>query len=59
MVEKELKTDVLIIGGAGAGLRAAIEARMNGAEVLLLSKMPAGGTSCTLVMAGWITGRTE
>ncbi len=59
MVEKELKTDVLIIGGAGAGLRAAIEARMNGAEVLLLSKMPAGGTSCTLVMAGWITGATE
>ncbi|MGQ9608615.1 MAG: FAD-binding protein [bacterium] len=59
MIEKRLKTDVLIIGGAGAGLRAAIEARVNGAEVLLLSKMPAGGTSCTLVMAGWITGATK
>ncbi|MGB9595433.1 MAG: FAD-binding protein, partial [Candidatus Poribacteria bacterium] len=58
MLEKIIKTDVLIIGGAGAGLRAAIEARLNGMDTLLVSKMPAGGTSCTLVMAGWITCAT-
>jgi len=58
-MEEKIKTDVLVIGGAGAGLRAAIEARANGAEVLLVSKLPAAGTSCSLVMAGWITGVTQ
>lgn len=33
-----LSTDVLIIGSGGAGLRAAIEARRNGLNVLLISK---------------------
>ena len=32
----EIKTDVLIIGAGGAGLRAAIEAHDAGAEVLVL-----------------------
>jgi len=59
MEERMLKTDVLIIGGAGAGLRAALEARSNGVDVLIASKMPAGGVSCTQVMAGWITGATS
>lgn len=36
--EKHLKTDVLIIGAGGAGLRAAIEAKNKGAEVLVVSK---------------------
>ena len=58
MEEKALNTDVLVIGGAGAGLRAVIEARSNGVDVLLASKMPTGGLSCTQVMAGWITGVT-
>ncbi len=59
MQEDMLKTDVLVIGGAGAGLRAAIEARANGTDVILASKMPVAGTSCTLVIAGWITGATK
>jgi succinate dehydrogenase/fumarate reductase flavoprotein subunit len=58
MEERILKTDVLVIGGAGAGLRSAIEARSNGVDVMLASKMPAGGVSCTQVIAGWITGAT-
>lgn len=58
MQEKIIKTDVLVIGGAAAGLRAGIEARLNGADTLIVSKMPAGGTSCSLFMAGWITCAT-
>jgi len=42
MTEKEVKTDVLIVGGGGAGFRAAIGARQKGADVLLLSKGPLG-----------------
>lgn len=59
MQEAMLKTDVLVIGGAGAGLRSAIEAKANNVDVILASKMPVAGTSCTLVIAGWITGSTE
>ena len=58
MEEKRIATDVLIIGGAGAGLRAAIAARANGADVVLASKLPAGGASSTLLTAGWFTGST-
>ena len=58
MQEKIIKTDVLVIGGAGAGLRAGIEAKLNGADTIIASKMPAGGTSCTLLIAGWITCST-
>jgi len=50
-----LSTDVLVLGGGGAGLRAALEARRGGADVLLLSKQPAGGTSCTAHGAGYTT----
>ena len=39
MKEKNIVTDVLVVGGAGAGLRAAIEARANDVEVALASKM--------------------
>ncbi len=35
-----IDTDVLIVGAGGAGLRAACAARKNGAEVLVLSKVP-------------------
>ncbi len=59
MDEKEITTDVLVIGGAGAGLRAAIAARANGADVVLASKMPAGGISSTLRTAGWFTCSTQ
>lgn len=38
------RTDVLIAGTGGAGLRAAIEARANGADVTLLAKGPVRAT---------------
>jgi succinate dehydrogenase/fumarate reductase flavoprotein subunit len=40
MSQRTVKTDVLIVGGGGAGFRAAIGAREKGASVLLLSKGP-------------------
>ncbi len=43
---EDRKTDVLVIGGGLAGLSAAVEARDNGAEVILVEKMAStGGTS--------------
>lgn len=35
--------DVIVIGAGGAGLAAAIEAKMDGADVLVLEKMPIAG----------------
>ena len=43
--------DVLVIGGGGAGLAAAIEAAVHGAQVLLIEKGPALGGS-----TGWSVG---
>ncbi|MFC1717262.1 FAD-binding protein [Candidatus Poribacteria bacterium] len=59
MEEKRIATDVLVIGGAGGGLRAAMEARADGVSVVLASKMPAGGESSTLRTAGWFTCSTS
>lgn len=43
---KEQSYDVVVIGAGGAGFSAAIEAKNNGANVVLLEKMPAvGGNS--------------
>jgi succinate dehydrogenase/fumarate reductase flavoprotein subunit len=47
-----LSTDVLIIGSGGAGLRAAIEARQQGVDVLLISKDKAGYSCCTAASMG-------
>jgi len=47
-----LKTDVLVIGGGAAGLRAAIEARQANVAVLLASKTPAGLGNCTAYAGG-------
>jgi succinate dehydrogenase/fumarate reductase flavoprotein subunit len=44
-----LSCDVLVIGGGGAGLRAALEARAEGARVLLLSKSRVGFASNTYI----------
>jgi len=41
--------DVLVIGGGGAGLRAAIAARETGADVLLVSKTRAGYANNTMI----------
>ncbi|MCX6374961.1 MAG: FAD-dependent oxidoreductase, partial [Armatimonadetes bacterium] len=43
----EYKADVLVIGAGGAGLRAAIAARENGADVLVVEKGVAGEAGCT------------
>jgi succinate dehydrogenase/fumarate reductase flavoprotein subunit len=42
-----LKTEVLVIGGGGAGVRAAIEADNKGAEVCLVSKGPVARSGVT------------
>ena len=44
-----LSCDVLVIGGGGAGLRAAIEAREAGADVLLVSKSRIGHATNTYI----------
>jgi len=45
----DVHSDILIIGTGGAGLRAAIEAHENSANVVLVSKAPAGHNNCTIV----------
>jgi len=47
-----IKTDVLIIGGGGAGMRAALAAKEKGVEVLVASKTPLGKSTCTYLSAG-------
>ena len=47
-----IKTDVLIIGGGGAGMRAALAVREKGLEVLLVSKTPIGKSTCTYLSGG-------
>ncbi|UCF98282.1 MAG: FAD-dependent oxidoreductase [Spirochaetaceae bacterium] len=42
-----IDTEVLVIGGGGAGLIAAVEARKKGAEVLILCKKDTGKSGCT------------
>lgn len=45
--EKQIQCDVLIVGGGGAGLRAAIAAASTGADVLMVSKTRMGHASNT------------
>jgi len=44
----EETTDVVVIGGGGAGLAAAVSAHQNGAEVILIEKMPRLGGNTIL-----------
>ena len=47
-----IKTEVLIIGAGGAGLRAAIEAKKSGADVLVVIKEPLGEAHTKMAMGG-------
>ena len=55
----QLRVDVLVIGAGGAGLRAAIEAARNGADVLVASKMERNAPNCTVRAWGGFTYVTE
>ncbi len=59
MIVQMLTTDVLIIGGGAAGLRAAIAAREAGVNVLVVSKTPAGYANNTAVAGGRIAAAVE
>jgi len=53
LLERETESaDVLIIGGGGAALRAAIAARETGADVLVVSKSKIGHSNNTYISAG-------
>ncbi len=49
---KTITTDVLIIGGGGAGLRASIEAKEHGVDTLLVSQSRVGYGSNTSISGG-------
>ncbi len=52
--EEKFSSDVLVIGGGGAGLRAAIAARATGARVLMVSKFKIGQLTNTYISKGII-----
>lgn len=45
---EELSTDVVVVGGGGAASRAALSARLTGANVLMLAKAPLGTGGSTV-----------
>jgi len=53
---KQLSCDVLVVGSGGAGLRAAIAAREQGVDVLVISKASPGKATSTTVSAGVFAG---
>lgn len=52
-------TDVVVIGAGGAGLTAAIEAKNNGAEVIVLEKMPLLGGNTKYATGGLNAAETS
>jgi succinate dehydrogenase/fumarate reductase flavoprotein subunit len=53
---QSIETDVLVIGGGVAGLRAAIEAARNGVSITVISKSPIGVGSNSVLAAGGFSG---
>ena len=47
-----IETEVLVIGGGGAGMRAALTAKERGAKVFLTCKTPLGKSTCTYLSGG-------
>lgn len=52
-------TDILVIGGGGAGLMAAITARKAGKSVILVSKLRPGAGTCTAMSAAVFSSSGE
>jgi fumarate reductase flavoprotein subunit len=52
------ETDVLIVGGGGAGLAAAVEASALGARVMLLEKLPHLGGTTSIAVGSFTAART-
>ncbi len=52
LVDDVYQCDVLVVGGGGAGARAAIEARRHGADVLVVVKGLFGRSGCTVMAEG-------
>ena len=52
---QKFSCDVLVIGGGGAGLRSAIEARENGARVIVVSKAKVGYGNNTIMSKAILT----
>jgi succinate dehydrogenase/fumarate reductase flavoprotein subunit len=55
MTSRLVETDVLVIGSGAAGLAAALAARENGKQVLIVSKGPLAGHSCSWFAGGQLS----
>lgn len=55
----DMETEIVIIGAGGAGLTAAIEAAMNGAEVIVVEKMPIVGGNTKYATGGLNAAETS